>query len=65
MNFLINCGKLPLKFGRLDAANGVGANKVKLLIPYLENLLQIDLKNDGTTGKLNYQVRHVCQPPKF
>jgi phosphoacetylglucosamine mutase len=49
----------------LDAANGVGANKVKLLIPYLENLLKIDLKNDGTTGKLNYQVRHVCQPPKF
>lgn len=49
----------------LDAANGIGANKVKLLIPYLENLLQIDLKNDGTTGKLNYQVRHVYQPPKF
>ncbi|XP_052821818.1 phosphoacetylglucosamine mutase [Octopus bimaculoides] len=39
----------------LDAANGVGAAKVELLKRHLNDALDIELKNDGSDGILNYQ----------
>ncbi|ESO82826.1 hypothetical protein LOTGIDRAFT_229832 [Lottia gigantea] len=39
----------------VDGANGVGAEKLKLLLKHLNNLLDIEIFNDGTEGKLNYQ----------
>ncbi|XP_077501822.1 phosphoglucomutase 3-like protein nst [Amblyomma americanum] len=43
-------------FIRLDGANGVGAMKIKMLVPHLANLLKVELFNDGTEGRLN----HMC-----
>lgn len=40
----------------LDAANGVGADKVKLLTKHLGEALSVLVCNDGSTGKLNYKV---------
>ncbi|XP_013413352.1 phosphoacetylglucosamine mutase-like [Lingula anatina] len=39
---------------RLDGANGVGALKIKEMQKHLNNSLQIELFNDGSSGKLNY-----------
>ncbi|XP_071089934.1 phosphoacetylglucosamine mutase-like [Haliotis cracherodii] len=39
----------------LDAANGVGAIKVQLILKHLNDTLRINLFNDGSSGKLNYQ----------
>lgn len=41
---------------KLDGANGVGADKIKLLQSYLGNSLNISVYNDGTQGKLNDKV---------
>lgn len=38
---------------RLDGANGVGAVKAHQLASYLGNFLTIDIRNDGSSGKLN------------
>lgn len=43
-------------FIRLDGANGVGAMKMKTLLPYLGGLLKIETYNDGSEGRLN----HMC-----
>uniref|UniRef100_A0A131Y3J1 Phosphoacetylglucosamine mutase n=1 Tax=Ixodes ricinus TaxID=34613 RepID=A0A131Y3J1_IXORI len=43
-------------FIRLDGANGVGAVKIKTLLPHLGGLLKIETFNDGTQGRLN----HMC-----
>lgn len=43
-------------FIRLDGANGVGAIKIKSLLPHLGGLLKIETYNDGTQGRLN----HMC-----
>ncbi|KAK7108953.1 phosphoacetylglucosamine mutase-like isoform X2 [Littorina saxatilis] len=39
----------------VDAANGVGAPKVKLLQGRLGDLLQLHITNDGSQGKLNHR----------
>ncbi|XP_067657055.1 phosphoacetylglucosamine mutase-like [Haliotis asinina] len=39
----------------LDAANGVGALKIQLMLKHLNDTLRINLFNDGSQGKLNYQ----------
>ncbi|XP_071171739.1 phosphoacetylglucosamine mutase-like isoform X1 [Mytilus edulis] len=38
----------------IDAANGIGAIQAKLLNTHLKDLIQIELKNDGTSGRLNH-----------
>ncbi|KAG0441449.1 hypothetical protein HPB47_015945, partial [Ixodes persulcatus] len=43
-------------FIRLDGANGVGAVKIKTLLPHLGGLLKIETFNDGTQGRLNHMV---------
>ncbi|XP_072144043.1 phosphoacetylglucosamine mutase isoform X2 [Dermacentor andersoni] len=43
-------------FIRLDGANGVGAVKMKTLLPHLGGLLKIETYNDGSEGRLN----HMC-----
>ncbi|KAH9363104.1 hypothetical protein HPB48_014114 [Haemaphysalis longicornis] len=43
-------------FIRLDGANGVGAMKIKSLLPHLGGLLKIETFNDGSEGRLN----HMC-----
>ncbi|XP_064465674.1 phosphoacetylglucosamine mutase-like [Ornithodoros turicata] len=43
-------------FLRLDGANGVGAIKMKTLLPHLGGLLKVETFNDGTQGRLN----HMC-----
>ncbi|KAL5016259.1 hypothetical protein ScPMuIL_005848 [Solemya velum] len=40
---------------QLDAANGVGACKMKEMIKHLECLLDIELHKDGSDGRLNYK----------
>lgn len=40
----------------IDAANGIGAIQAKLLNAHLKDLIQIELKNDGTSGRLNHDV---------
>ncbi|XP_025095090.1 phosphoacetylglucosamine mutase-like [Pomacea canaliculata] len=39
----------------VDAANGVGASKARQLQNMLGSLLQLNISNDGTQGKLNYR----------
>ncbi|GAB1598725.1 phosphoacetylglucosamine mutase-like [Argonauta hians] len=39
----------------VDAANGVGADKVKLLMHHLNDALDIKVCNDGTNGVLNHK----------
>ena len=39
----------------LDGANGIGALKIRELEPYLRSL-DIQVFNDGSSGKLNYKV---------
>ena len=41
---------------KVDAANGVAAEKLVLLNALLGGLLVIKLYNDGSQGKLNYMV---------
>ena len=40
----------------LDGANGIGALQAKKLQPYLGDLLELKIYNDGSSGKLNFQV---------
>jgi len=40
----------------IDAANGVGADKMKALIPHLGEALTVHVLNDGTAGALNHKV---------
>ncbi|CAL1542129.1 unnamed protein product [Lymnaea stagnalis] len=51
----------------LDLANGVGAPKVRELLKHLNGSLNINLCNDGSSGKLNHQCGadfvKVCQAP--
>lgn len=46
----------------VDAANGVGAPKLRQMLAYLQDNLQIDVCNDGSTGKLNYKVNILALP---
>lgn len=39
----------------LDGANGIGALKMREMEPYLKSELQVELCNDGSSGRLNYQ----------
>lgn len=53
----------------VDGANGIGAYKLKEMIPYLNGALKIDIFNDGSSGKLNYQcgadfVKISQKPPE-
>ena len=41
---------------KLDGANGVGADRVKSLMSHIGDIVDIQVYNDGTTGKLNYMV---------
>ena len=41
---------------KLDAANGVGAGRVKDLLDYIGDVMSIEIYNDGTIGKLNHMV---------
>jgi phosphoacetylglucosamine mutase len=45
----------------VDAANGVGADKVKALAKHLGEALTIHICNDGSTGKLNYRVYFILK----
>ncbi|KAG7320171.1 hypothetical protein KOW79_016024 [Hemibagrus wyckioides] len=38
----------------VDGANGIGALKMKEMEPFLKSELQVELFNDGSSGKLNY-----------
>eukprot|EP00958_Prasinococcus_capsulatus_P001751 scaffold154_cov373-Prasinococcus_capsulatus_cf.AAC.13 len=49
-------GAVPRKPLVVDAANGVGAMKVKLLQDALDDALEFDIRNDGSTGELNTLV---------
>ncbi len=40
----------------LDAANGVGAGRVTKLLDYIGHLIDIEVHNDGSSGRLNYMV---------
>ena len=40
----------------LDAANGVGAGRVSKLLEYIGDLVDIQIFNDGSSGKLNFMV---------
>lgn len=39
----------------LDAANGVGGDKSKQMLKHINDLIKLDIQNDGSSGKLNYQ----------
>ncbi|XP_050398269.1 phosphoacetylglucosamine mutase [Patella vulgata] len=39
----------------VDAANGVGAPKLRSLLSHLSDLLDVQVFNDGSEGRLNYQ----------
>ena len=41
----------------IDAANGVGANKLASISRILSKLIHIDIFNDGTNGRLNEKVK--------
>ena len=40
----------------VDGANGVGAPKLRSLMPYLNGMLGIEITNDGSSGKLNHMA---------
>ena len=44
---------------KLDAANGVGAGRVKELMKYMSDVLTVEVYNDGSSGKLNYMVSYL------
>ena len=44
---------------KLDGANGVGADRVKSLMSHIGDIVDIQVYNDGTTGKLNYMVSTI------
>lgn len=56
VSVLTNAQECAGRVVKLDAANGVAAEKVALLNNFLRGLLVIDLYNDGNQGKLNYMV---------
>ncbi|XP_052098534.1 phosphoacetylglucosamine mutase-like [Mytilus californianus] len=39
----------------IDAANGIGAIQTKLLNLHIKDLLHIELRNDGSSGRLNHE----------
>ena len=41
---------------RLDAANGVGAGRVVDLLEHIGDIMNIEVCNDGSHGKLNHMV---------
>lgn len=56
---------------KLDGANGVGADKMRRLMNCFaagggEQVLTVDVLNDGSSGVLNHQVRGglYCRPAK-
>ncbi|RUS88087.1 hypothetical protein EGW08_004140 [Elysia chlorotica] len=55
-----NKGRRPSRYLprlHVDLANGVSAPKIQALKTYLGGALDITTYNDGSSGKLNYQVR--------
>lgn len=46
----------------IDAANGIGAQKLLLLRQRLSELLPIEIFNDGTKGRLNDKVKSTQTP---
>ena len=40
----------------MDGANGVGAGKLRQFLTYCADELQVEIINDGSSGKLNYMV---------
>lgn len=53
----------------LDGANGIGALKMREMEPFLKSELEVELFNDGSSGRLNYQcgadyVKVQQKPPQ-
>lgn len=53
----------------MDGANGIGALKMREMEPFLKSELKVELFNDGSSGRLNYQcgadhVKVQQKPPQ-
>lgn len=49
----------------IDAANGVGAQKLVNLQERLPDIIKFEIFNDGTKGRLNEKVKHTFQAIKI